>query len=149
MTMPQSYIYCAKYNNIICYIGQTSDPDGYRTSHYVDAANKAYNLLLPLDRAIRDLGADNFKFVTYHKDGVLWSTQRSYELYCMENILIKKYRTLMPNGYNQTINTRECNICLNYYPIEQGKYNYEHFKRTGLWIFEDFDCIKNHSPLHH
>lgn len=78
-------------NGSLVYIGQTIRPLSHRwTQHLRDARKLDY----PIYRAIRKYGQDRFEILE------LARAKNREELNNLEKDLIKKFNTLVPNGYN-------------------------------------------------
>ena len=89
------------------YIGSSVRVEKRWQQHKNDAFNpnnEKYNY--PLYAAFRKYGLNNFSFEILKDDFETIEEMQQYE----QNMIFQ-YKTLAPNGYNQTINTNNSNIC--------------------------------------
>lgn len=98
-----NYIYC--FTNIINnkkYIGSTIKKPNIRYNQHIYNAfhENTHQYNYPLYQAIRKYGLDNFEFEVLLSKDCDEATIRK-----IEAEYIKKYNTLSPNGYNQTLDT--------------------------------------------
>ena len=83
--------------NARIYVGSTTRKLQQRwTEHQYDAKTAS---MKPLHVAMRELGVDNFKIKAVRK--VSCNTMR--ELHEAETLVMKKYRSLQPSGYNAVV----------------------------------------------
>lgn len=116
------YVYC--FTNLINnkkYIGSTINNPNIRYRQHIYCAthknNSKYNY--PLYLAIRKYGIENFQFDIIYK-----SNCSEEKLRKIEHEYLIKYNTLVPNGYNQTLDTiHPMNDIQTYKKISETKRN--------------------------